>query len=153
MPESQPPIRWRVMPASLAAALAADSLLPDTSSAATFEFADGEGSLTFDSTFSMGLLARTQRSDRRLVGIANGGTSHSVNEDDGRGQLWRVGEQHTLQFYDLPGIGPGIEVHHDLQSGRYLAMGITNEESKVYQRVKRSAADFSPSGLRGAGTR
>lgn len=83
MPESRPPIRWRVMPASLAAVLTAACLLPDTSSAATFEFADGEGSLTFDSTFSMGLLARTQRSDRRLVGIANGGTSRSVNEDDG----------------------------------------------------------------------
>lgn len=77
----------------------------------------------------------------------------AVDKYDGRGQLWRVAEQHAMQFYDLPGIGPGIEVHHDLQSGRYLAMGITNEESKVYQRVKRSSADFSPSGLRGAGTR
>jgi len=34
-----------------------------------------------------------------------------------------------------------------------LAMGMTNEESTVYVRTNRSAADFSPSSLRGAGTR
>ena len=77
----------------------------------------------------------------------------AVDKYDGRGQLWRVAEQHTLQAYDIPGIAPGVEVHHDLQSGRYLAMGITNEEAKVYQRIKRNASDFSPSGLRGIGTR
>lgn len=77
----------------------------------------------------------------------------AVDKYDGRGQLWRVAEQHPIQFYDLPGIGPGVEVHHDLQSGRYLAMGMTNEEPKVYTRIKRDAADFSPSGLRGIGTR
>lgn len=72
---------------------------------------------------------------------------------DARGQLWRVAEQHSQQFYDIPGIGPGVEVHHDLQSGRFLAMGMTNEESTVYSRTNRSASDFSPSSLRGAGTR
>ena len=77
----------------------------------------------------------------------------AADKYDGRGQLWRFAEQHPIQFYDLPGIGPGVEVHHDLQSGRYLAMGMTNEEPKVYTRLKRDAADFSPSGLRGLGTR
>lgn len=77
----------------------------------------------------------------------------AVDKYDGRGQLWRVGEQHAVQLYDVPSYGLGLEVHHDLQSGRYLAIGITNEEPKVYQRIKRSAADFSPNGLRRAGTR
>ncbi|MFQ3216913.1 DUF1329 domain-containing protein [Paraperlucidibaca sp.] len=72
---------------------------------------------------------------------------------DGRGQLWRVAEQHVLQAYDIPGINPTAEVHHDLQSGRYLAMGLVNEESKVYTRISRNASDFSPSGLRSMGTR
>ena len=77
----------------------------------------------------------------------------AVDKYDARGQLWRVAEQHSQQFYDIPGIGPGVEVHHDLQSGRFLAMGMTNEESTVYVRTNRNASDFSPSSLRGAGTR
>ncbi|MFX9567169.1 DUF1302 family protein, partial [Acinetobacter baumannii] len=57
--------------------------LAGTTQAATFSFADGDGSISFDSTFSAGLLMRTQAADPRNVGIVNGGTSRSVNEDDG----------------------------------------------------------------------
>jgi hypothetical protein len=46
-----------------------------------------------------------------------------------------------------------IEVHHDLQSARYLAMGIRNQQAKVYEKIKRDKADFTPAGLRGIGTR
>ncbi len=46
-----------------------------------------------------------------------------------------------------------VEVHHDLQSGRYLAMGLRNEETKIYETIKRDPADFTPAGLRGLGTR
>lgn len=72
---------------------------------------------------------------------------------DARGELWRVSELHGINFYNVPMYYPALEVHHDLQSGRYLAMGLRNEETKVYEKVKRSAADFTPSGLRGVGTR
>lgn len=80
-------------------------------------------------------------------------TIAAVDAYDGRGQLWRVMEQHVLQAFDIPGILPSAQVHHDLQSGRYLAMGLVNEESKVYRRITRSAADFSPASLRTMGTR
>lgn len=76
-----------------------------------------------------------------------------VDAYDGRGQLWRVMEQHVLQAFDVPGVTASAQIHHDLQSGRYLAMGLVNEEAKVYSRIKRSASDFSPSGLRSMGTR
>ena len=72
---------------------------------------------------------------------------------DARGELWRVAEQHSINFYNIPMTYPSLEVHHDLQSGRYIAMGLRNEEAKVYEGIKRSDADFSPSGLRGIGTR
>lgn len=72
---------------------------------------------------------------------------------DARGQLWRVSESHSIPMYDIKAVAPGIEVHYDLQSGRYLAMGLVNEEPWVFRQIQRSAADFSPSGLRGAGTR
>lgn len=51
--------------------------------AASFSIADGDGKVTFDTTFSAGILIRTQAPDPRLVGIVNGGTSRSVNEDNG----------------------------------------------------------------------
>ena len=72
---------------------------------------------------------------------------------DARDELWRVAEMHSINFYNVPMTYPTLEVHHDLQSGRYIAMGLHNEEPKMYQAIKRTAGDFTPSGLRGAGTR
>jgi len=46
-----------------------------------FEYGEFKGSL--DSTVSVGATVRTQSQDKSLVGIANGGTSRSVNDDDG----------------------------------------------------------------------
>jgi hypothetical protein len=76
-----------------------------------------------------------------------------VDKYDARDELWRVSEMHSINFYDVPMTYPALEVHHDLQSGRYIAMGLRNEESKVYERVTRAPADFTPAGLRGIGTR
>jgi hypothetical protein len=77
----------------------------------------------------------------------------AVDKYDARDELWRVSEMHSINFYNVPMTYPTIEVHHDLQSGRYIAMGLRNEEPKVYEPVSRSAADFTPAGLRGVGTR
>jgi hypothetical protein len=71
-----------------------------------------------------------------------------VDKYDGRGQLWRVGEMHPINFYNVPMHYPAMEVHHDLLSDRYIVMGLRNEEPKVYERISRRTADFSPSGLR-----
>jgi hypothetical protein len=76
-----------------------------------------------------------------------------VDKYDGRGQLWRVGEMHPINFYNVPMHYPAMEVHHDLLSDRYIVMGLRNEEPKVYERISRRTADFSPSGLRAVGTR
>ena len=72
---------------------------------------------------------------------------------DGRNQLWRVSELHTLQAANIPALLPAAEVHHDLLSGRYLVSGLINEESQVYRRVKYKSGDFSPNALRREGTR
>ncbi len=76
-----------------------------------------------------------------------------VDKYDARNELWRVAEQHNINFYNVPMTYPALEVHHDLQSGRYIAMGLRNEEPRVYEAIKRSESDFSPAGLRGVGTR
>jgi hypothetical protein len=72
---------------------------------------------------------------------------------DARDQLWRVSEQHSINFYDVPMFYGTVEVHHDLQSGRYIAMGLRNEESGVYRPIRRTPADFTPANLRNLGTR
>jgi len=51
---------------------------------------------------------------------------------DGRGNLWRVQEIHTINFYHLPACLPIAELVYDLESkGRYLAASLSNEEKPL----------------------
>ena len=72
---------------------------------------------------------------------------------DARGELWRTAEMHNINMYNVPMWYSALEVHSDLQSGRYIAMGLTNEVKRVYEPIKRSPGDYTPNNLRGAGTR
>lgn len=76
-----------------------------------------------------------------------------VDKYDGRGQLWRFAEFHNENWYNVPMWFGTVEVHHDLQSRRYIAMGLRSEETVIYQPIKRTAADFTPQNLRNLGTR
>ena len=76
-----------------------------------------------------------------------------IDKYDGRGQLWRFSEQHNENWYNIPMWFGTIEVHHDLQSRRYIAMGLRSEEAKIYEPIKRTSADYTPQNLRGIGTR
>ena len=76
-----------------------------------------------------------------------------IDKYDGRGELWRFSEQHNENWYNVPMFWGTIEVHHDLQSGRYIAMGLRNEETKIYEAIKRTGADYNPNSLRGLGNR
>lgn len=76
-----------------------------------------------------------------------------VDKYDNRDQLWRVDEDHKYSYYDIPFLAPGIEVKHDLQSGRYIALSIRNDKTTVYDPINRTPADFSPAGLRDLGLR
>ena len=78
---------------------------------------------------------------------------HLVDKYDNRDQLWRFAELHTYEYYDVPFLGPALEVHYDLQSGRYIAMNIKNEDDSGYHAVKRNDSDFTPSTLRDKGKR
>jgi hypothetical protein len=81
-------------------------------------------------------------------------TPLATDKYDGRGELWRFAEQHSENWYNVPMVFPTVEVHNDLQSGRYIAMGLRNEEQKIYEPLKgRTPGDYTPSNLRGAGTR
>jgi hypothetical protein len=77
----------------------------------------------------------------------------AIDKYDGRGDLWRTAELHNENWYNVPMFFGTIEVHSDLQSGRYIAMGLRSEEKKIYEPIKRTAGDYTPSNLRGVGTR
>jgi hypothetical protein len=72
---------------------------------------------------------------------------------DNRDQLWRVSEGHPITYYEVPAFWTTLEVHTDLQSGRYLAIGLDNESTMYNFNIKRTLNDYSPEALRREGTR
>jgi len=72
---------------------------------------------------------------------------------DNRGQIWRVGEGHPINYYDQKILWTTLEVHYDLQSGRYLVLGLNNQEKMYDFNIKRSKSDYTPSSLRRSGRR
>lgn len=72
---------------------------------------------------------------------------------DGRGQMWRVSEAHCINYYDAQVFWSTLEVHTDLQNGRYLAIGLDNENPTYDFSLKRTPADYTPESLRREGTR
>ncbi|MGE8190001.1 DUF1329 domain-containing protein [Pseudomonas sp. NPDC086278] len=77
-----------------------------------------------------------------------------IDHYDGRGQLWRVAEAHAEDYYDKQVPWYALEVLYDLQSGRYLALGMKNEEKQAYDfGFTATTSDFSPAALRQDGIR
>jgi hypothetical protein len=76
-----------------------------------------------------------------------------VDHYDGRGQLWRVSEAPSVNYYEVPTFWATIEVHYDLQSGRYIAGLLDNEEKPYDFSFQTSPDDFSPQSLRKRGIR
>lgn len=77
-----------------------------------------------------------------------------IDHYDGRGQLWRVAEAHNVMYYDYTVPWYAIETLYDLNSGRYLALGLDNEEPSSYNfGFERSSQDYTPAALRRDGVR
>ncbi|CAI8840165.1 DUF1329 domain-containing protein [Pseudomonas sp. IT-P74] len=77
-----------------------------------------------------------------------------IDHYDGRGQLWRVGEAHAENYYDKQVPWYALEALYDLQSGRYLALGMKNEEKSAYDfGFTATTSDFTPAALRQDGVR
>ena len=76
-----------------------------------------------------------------------------VDQYDNRDNLWRVSEGFAMNYYDLPTLWTTLEVHTDLQAGRYLAFGLYNESVPYDFERQLSAEDFTPAALRRDGRR
>jgi len=73
---------------------------------------------------------------------------------DSRGQLYRVQEGHAMNYYEQPNLWTTLELVMDLSNGRYLAMGLQNEEPRSDDfTAKRTPADYQPSVLQVRGLR
>ena len=76
-----------------------------------------------------------------------------ADQYDGRGELWRSKENHMVLHYQASVPWSSVGSSHDLISGRYLLIGLDNEE-KGYQYnfdYLGKFEDFTPSALRRAG--
>ncbi|HDZ56519.1 MAG TPA: DUF1329 domain-containing protein [Pseudomonas xinjiangensis] len=77
-----------------------------------------------------------------------------IDHYDARGTMWRVAEAHALHRYNAQVPGFAAETLYDLLAGRYLAMGMNNEESQDYNYgFRASANEFTPAALRQSGVR
>lgn len=72
---------------------------------------------------------------------------------DNQGRLWRHSEAHSINYYEVPTFWSTLEVHHDLQSGRYIAVGIDNQEKVNDFSFQTTPEAFSPQALRTRGVR
>ncbi len=72
---------------------------------------------------------------------------------DGRGNLWRVGEEYPIQEWDIPALGSIGNVMYDLQAGRYIAYSLVNDSNKIHVKTPFIPADFTPLALRQSGVR
>ena len=77
----------------------------------------------------------------------------AMDQYDNRDQLWRVSEGHCINYYEVPTFWSKVEVHYDLQSGRYIAINLNNEHPMYDFDVTFEASEFTPAALRRSGRR
>ncbi len=76
-----------------------------------------------------------------------------IDHYDARMELWRASEAHSINYYDVPTFWSTIEVHYDLQSGRYVGQGFDNTMPVNTFNVEMQPAQFTPQALRSRGRR
>lgn len=77
-----------------------------------------------------------------------------IDHYDGRNTLWRVAEAHQQSYYNHQVPFYTAETLNDMISGRYLVLGLKNEEKRNYQfDVKALEGEFTPNALRQSGVR
>lgn len=72
---------------------------------------------------------------------------------DNRGELYRVNIAHGVNYYEVPTHWSTLDVNHDLNSRRYLAVGLDNEEAMYDFSVELSDVEFTQQALRREGRR
>ena len=77
----------------------------------------------------------------------------AVDQYDKRGELWRVSEAHVINYYEVPLLSTTLQVHYDLQNGRYNVLGLNNRHPIERWNVELGIKQFQPEALRRSGRR
>ena len=78
---------------------------------------------------------------------------HIADMYDNRNELFRLAVAYGLNYYDVPTQWSTLEVYHDFNSRRYLAIGLDNEEEMYSFSEAFRDKDFTPAALRREGRR
>jgi len=76
-----------------------------------------------------------------------------IDHYDNQGQLWRASEAHSINYYDVPTFWTTAETHMDLLSGRYVAVGLDNQDPVNTFNVELAVGNYTPQALRTRGRR
>ncbi|WP_017445425.1 DUF1329 domain-containing protein [Gayadomonas joobiniege] len=72
---------------------------------------------------------------------------------DSRDELYRVNMAYAINYYEVPLTWTTLDVYHDLNSRRYLALGLDNNEKMYNFSADLDENDFTPQALRRYGFR
>jgi hypothetical protein len=72
---------------------------------------------------------------------------------DAQGNLWRYSEAHPINFYDVPTLWTTLEIHHDLDAGRFASYRLDPNQPVPPFNMDMSPAEFTPQALRRMGKR
>ncbi|WP_088328485.1 DUF1329 domain-containing protein [Lacimicrobium sp. SS2-24] len=72
---------------------------------------------------------------------------------DNRNELYRVAMAYAVNYYEVPALWSTLDVYHDLNSRRYLALGLDNETQMYDFTIEPQDGDFTPQALRRSGIR
>lgn len=78
---------------------------------------------------------------------------HVADAYDNRNELYRVNFSYGLNYYEVPVHWSTLDVYHDLNSRRYLALGLDNNHGMYDFSVELKDANFTPQALRRQGLR
>lgn len=70
---------------------------------------------------------------------------------DDTGAIWRVGEAHILNYYEVPVQWSTLDALYDLKAKRYQLVGLDNQESMYDFKPEFSASEFTPASVRRQG--
>jgi hypothetical protein len=78
---------------------------------------------------------------------------HVADLYDNRDQLYRVAFAHGLNYYEVPTHWSTLDIYHDLNSRRYIAIGLDNQEEMYTFGEEFNDREFTPAALRREGRR
>lgn len=73
---------------------------------------------------------------------------HIADLYDNRDELYRVAVAYGINYYEVPTHWSTLDAYYDLNSRRYIAIGLDNEEKMYDFQTKQSSSDYTAAALR-----